>query len=142
MAAPAPIDLVFDVLLLAANSVLAKAVARTARPSGRVALMDEVIMQGWPCGAALCLDQGEPLGEPWRVNAPHFERAELAKLMRGRLHSAHGVEVKQHRLDTVNDPISFAHTIAGPFTRTERGMKGKPRGGTGSDREKTLDLPP
>ena len=56
MAAPAPIDLVFDVLPLAANSVLAKAVTKTARPSGRVALMDEVIMQGWPRGAALCLD--------------------------------------------------------------------------------------
>jgi len=62
--------------------------------------------------------------------------------MHGRLHSAHGVEVKRPRLDTVNDPISFEHTIAGPFTRTERGMKGKPRGGTGRTEKKPSTYPP
>ncbi|WP_421995916.1 zinc-binding dehydrogenase [Reyranella sp.] len=118
-AAPAPIDVVLDILPPAATPAQVRAALLAVRPNGRVVLMGGVGMAGGP---------GLELPYPWimRNNItvrgqwmyPPDAAGRLAALVRSGLLPLDPFEISEFPLDRVNEAVAHAATNAGPFRMT------------------------
>ncbi len=118
-AAPAPIDVVLDLLPPAAGTAPVRAAAMTVREYGRIVLMGGVGMLG---GDDLALPY------PWLMRNsvtvrgqwmyPRTANAQLIALVRSRLLDLSHEAVTTFRLDDANEAVAHAAAHGGPFTRT------------------------